>query len=346
MGSISPQLRTPLSRSDTGSRISLRLIVRRFGWSGPGVFGRGIVDSCCFFEPLRGKIVHYERHRMTGSVSQKRIGRSKAHSYWKAALFLMAFLVASCGGTDANDLAIPGMDLFEQPVADAPDPAERAGAAAQYIECVFGISNGGWSQDFGPPASASDPDGALERFLDMDLFALPHEGYAPAGRDTDRLLYTYTVDESAKVAIIVAMADTGDSTGGWTVETYATCDPAEYHPSTDDQLHIDVWLDSEGKRVPTSTVTSYQGAEHCGWESVTFLVFEGRQYIGDPRGLLADFVWFDDSAILPVDAIDTGYHQEERHLWISGDEAVAYLVVGDQVEAWPAPDSTDPIACA
>lgn len=181
----------------------------------------------------------------------------------------------------------------------------------------------------------------------MDLFNLPEDGYAPVGQDTDRLLYTYTVDASPRVAIIVARtANTSDSTDGWTVETYATCDPAEYHPSTDDHLPVDVWLDSEGSRVPTSIVTTYRGAEHCGWESVTFLVFEDRQYIGDPHGLLAEVVWFDDMVELPVDATDTGYHHEGRHLWISGDEAVAYLVEGDQAEAWPAPDSTDPIACA
>lgn len=269
------------------------------------------------------------------------------YSHSQMTLLLVVCLFASCGGTDPVDAAIPAMDLFEQPVADAPDPADRAGAAARHIECSFGISNGGWSQDFGPPEIAPDPEGALGRFLDMDLFGLPDEGYAPVGRDTDRLLYTYTVDESPRVAIIVARSEnTSASTDGWTVETYATCDPAEYHPSTDGHLHMDVWLDSEGSRVPTSIVTTYQGAEHCGWESITFLIFEDRQYIRDPRGLLAEVVWFEERAELPVDATDTGYHHEGRHLWISGDDDVAYLAVGDQVEAWPAPNSTDPIACA
>lgn len=268
------------------------------------------------------------------------------YSLRKSSIFLVGCLLASCGGTDPNDAAIPVMDLFQQPVADATDPADRAGAAARYVECSFGISNGGWWRDGGPTESASDPDGALQRFLDMHPLALPEEGYAPVGRDTDRLLYAHTVEASPKVAIIVAKTTTSDSTDRWTVETYATCDPAEYHPSADDELSVDIWLDSEDNRVPTSIVTTHKGAEHCGWESVTFLIFEDRQYIRDPRGLLAEFVWFDDRAKLPVDATDTGYHHEGRHLWISGDEAVAYLVVGDQVEAWPAPNSTDPIACA
>lgn len=270
-----------------------------------------------------------------------------SYPLWKPSLFLVGCLLASCGGTDPNDAAIPVMDLFEQPVADAPDPADRAGAAANYIDCSYRISNGGWSRDFGPSGNGSDPDGALGRFLDMDLFALPEEGYAPVGRDADRLLYTYSVEGSPKVAIIVAGPTTAsDSSHGWTVETYATCDPAEYDPSIDDQLSVDVWFDSEGNRVPTSIVTTYRGAEHCDWESVTFLVFDDRQYIRDPRGLLAEVVWFDDGATLPADATDTGYHHDGLYLWISADQAVAYLAAGDQVEAWPAPTSTHPIACA
>ncbi len=260
-------------------------------------------------------------------------------------LLLMGCLLVACGGTDPNDAAFPAFDLFEQPIPDAPDPANRAGAAADYIECSYEISNGGWSQDFGPSGNASNPDGALDQFLGMDLFGLPDDGYVPVGRDTDRLLYTYSVDNTPKVAVIVAVNST-DPNGEWTVETYATCDPAEYDSSIDDQLSVDIWLDSDGNRVPTSTLTSYRGAEHCGWESVTFLTFDDRQYIGDPRGVLTDIVGFDGDAALPADAADTGFHHDGRHLWISADQAVAYIVGSDSLEAWPAPSSDDPVACA
>jgi hypothetical protein len=69
------------------------------------------------------------------------------------------------------------------------------------------------------------------------------------------------------------------------VETFATCDPAEYDPSTDDQLSIDVWVDADGNRVPTSIITSSPGAEHCEWQSVTFLFYEDRQYGRPNRGI-------------------------------------------------------------
>jgi hypothetical protein len=277
-------------------------------------------------------------------------------------LLLIAGLVAACGGSDPGeaaggaevdpgnfDTSVPVVDLYEQPVADAPDPADRAGAAADYIDCKYGISQGGWSMDFGPPGSATDPEEALLLFVSSGLFSLPAQDYVAEGRDQDRMLYTYSVAGVPKVAVIVAdRADVElDAEDGWVVETFASCDPAEYDPSTDDQLFVDVWLDAEGNRAPTSIITSFRGPEHCGWESVTFLVFEDRQYFSDPRGVLADFgfvVPYDDDAELSGDATNTGYHLDGRRLWVSSNEAVAYLVDEHRVEAWPT--TIDPVGCA
>ncbi len=269
---------------------------------------------------------------------------------------VLACLAAGCGGSDtggAADLvvvtgeaAIPNVDLYRQPVAD---PAKRAGAAADYIDCTFEIWQGGWSMDFGPPGSASDPEGALSRFLDEGLFSLPAGGFAPAGSDEHRMLYTYSVDGLPKVAVIVADATEVelDADDGWVAETFASCDPAEYDSSTDGQLFLNVWLDANGNRVPTSIITSARGAEHCDWDSVTFLTFEDRQYIRDPQGVLRNsglVVPFDDNADIPDDAINTGYHRDGRQLWVSTDASIAYLVVGDRVEVWPT--ATTPIGCA
>lgn len=275
-------------------------------------------------------------------------------------LLFIAGLAAACGGADPvgatgssvdadeGDVSVPVVDLFEQPVADAPDPADRAGAAADYVECDYGISQGGWSMDFGPPGSASDPDGALSLFLEEGLFALPGQGFVAEGQNQDRMLYTYSVAGEPKVAVIVADSANVplDAEDGWVVETFASCDPAEFDPSIDDRLPVDIWLDADDNRVPTSTITSSKGPEHCDWESVTFLWFEDRQYISDPSGVLADVgfvVPFDDNAELPGDATNTGYHSDGRQLWVSSDGTIAYLVDGDRVEAWPT--TADPVGC-
>ena len=266
----------------------------------------------------------------------------------------MLLLVSACGGgpvaePPSDEAAVPQVDLDEQPIADAPDPADRAGAAAEYVDCTYGIWNGGWSLDFGFSGSGSEPEVALDRFLDEGLFSLPHDGYFASGRDADRLLYTYQVDGVPKVAVILADSTADlDASDHWTVETFATCDPSEYDPSVDDQLSMEVWLDADGGRVPTSIITSFQGAEHCGWESVTYLIHEDQQFISDPRGVI-DVPYgtpYDGDTELPVDAVDTGYRHDDREFWISADGQVAYLVESDRVEAWPKPDSTEPVWCA
>jgi hypothetical protein len=203
--------------------------------------------------------------------------------------------------------------------------------------------------DFGGPGGASDPSGALLQFVDGNLFALPSDGYVAEGRDEHRRLYTYSVSGEPKVAVIIADSVNValEESGGWAVETFASCDPAEYDPSADDQIPMDIWLDADDNRIPTSIVTSSQGQEHCDWESVTFLWYEDRQYFSDPEGALADVgfvVPFDADTELPTDATDTGYHHDGRHLWLSTDGTVAYIVEGDSVEGWPT--SADQVGCA
>ncbi len=203
--------------------------------------------------------------------------------------------------------------------------------------------------DFGPSGSDADPEAALALFLGDWLFALPPGGFAPAGIAEHRMLFTHSVAGVPKVAVIVADASEVelDAEDGWVVETFASCDPAEYDPSTDEQLFLTVWLDSDNARVPTSIVTSAPGDEHCDLESVTFLTFDNRQYISDPEGLFKDTELnapFDDNVDLPADATDTGYHRDGRQLWVSPDRSIAYLVADDHVEAWPT--ATTPIGCA
>lgn len=270
---------------------------------------------------------------------------------------LAAVVVAACGDSEptsgdpissAGDNSIPVVDLSEPPVADAPDPADRAGAAADFLECEYEISQGGWSMDFGWSSNGADPESALVEFVGGGLFPLPADGYVLAGRDEGRRLYTYSVDGEAKVAVVVADGATVSLEGdGWGVETFASCDPAEFDPAADDQLSIDVWLDADGNSVPTSIISSSQGPEHCEWQSVTFLWYEDRQFIGDPEGVLSDFEFaaaYQPETDLPPDATDTGYHHDGRHLWLSADGNVAFIVEDDIVQAWPTP--TELIGCA
>ncbi len=219
---------------------------------------------------------------------------------------------------------------------------------ADFVDCEYGIWQGGWTSDFGPLGSGAGPDEALEDMIDGETFGMPGEGFVAVGRDEDRVLYTYDVAGVSKAALVIA-----DSTGveleaedRWAIETFASCDPSEFDPSTDGEFPQEVWQDADGERVPTSVITSSRGPEHCGWESATFLRLDGEGYISDPQGVLdgRGFVApFDADAELPSDAIDVGYQQQGRRLWLSNDRLIAFVVTADVVEAWPS--STEEFAC-
>ena len=112
----------------------------------------------------------------------------------------------------------------------------------------------------------------------------------------------------------------------------------------------DPWRDARGDEVGEFVVTTYRGAEHCGWQSAVFLhlgwplgtaaktMNSARQYVRDPNGLFrSEVAPLDLDASLPDDAEDTGYDQGDIELWISKREAAnaIYIVDGKRVERWP-----------
>lgn len=272
---------------------------------------------------------------------------------------VIVVLLVGCGSAEPDpptvadtevdsEAPLPVVDLSLPPTADDPDPAVRAGAVAGFVECEFGVWAGGWTSDFGPLGDGADADGALQDMIESGALGLPDDRFVPVGRDRGRVLYTYDVDGATKAALVIAdSAEVElDTENQWAVESFAACDPAEFDPSTDDRFGMTIWSDGNGDRVPTSTVSSFQGAEHCGWESTEVLRFEGTGYYSDPEQVLADFglvAPFDDDAELPADAIDTGYTHDGRDLWLSADRSIAFVDVDGGVQAWPS--STEPIAC-
>ena len=92
---------------------------------------------------------------------------------------------------------------------------------------------------------------------------------------------------------------------GWGVETWAQCNAAELSEDELDDLGVQIWKDADGNRVPTTEVTSFQGADHCDWQDITFVMLggerKGRQFLRDVDGELADLTrtTYDGSATLP-----------------------------------------------
>ncbi len=119
-----------------------------------------------------------------------------------------------------------------------------------------------------------------------------------------------------------------------------------------DDLGIQVWEDSSGQRAPGTRIQSFQGAEHCDWQDITFLHL-GRgsgtdEYVRDRHGELGGFLpaSYDGAAPLPHNATNTGLHRDGRELWLASTHDAAYLVSlddSDDIERWPA--SKQPIGC-
>lgn len=107
-----------------------------------------------------------------------------------------------------------------------------------------------------------------------------------------------------------------------------------------------------GDEVPRSEIQVFAGPSHCDWQEALILnvawPLDGdppedayRGFVRDPNGVMADYTAepFDSDADLPDDAEATGYENDAGvELWLADDDATAYLVDGDAVEAWPVLD--------
>jgi hypothetical protein len=186
-------------------------------------------------------------------------------------------------------------------------------------------------------------------------YRAPVKGYRVEREDAGRALISYDVRDRTKVAVVLADAirDWNDDVG-WGVVAWALCDPAELPAAVTDELNIGVWQDESGRRVPVTRVRSFQGAEHCSWTAITFLLIGpdlGRAdwYVRDAGNQLPDHLQgeFDPAATLPTDAAFTGWSRDGRRLWLGRDKEAAFLVEVDDpgsVERWPA--AKEPILCA
>jgi hypothetical protein len=114
-----------------------------------------------------------------------------------------------------------------------------------------------------------------------------------------------------------------------------------------------VWKDESGDRVPVTRIHSFQGAEHCSWDHITFLLLGPEKtadwYVRDTGGEFSKLLrtTVANEARLPEGATDTGLRRDGGELWVGRDEEAAYLVSlhdAQDVERWPA--AKQPIRCA
>lgn len=131
------------------------------------------------------------------------------------------------------------------------------------------------------------------------------------------------------------------------------------------------WYDAQGRpaergqdRNRKFEVQAFVGPRHCDWESVVFLSIVWPlgttyhtgpdappiyEYVRDPDGKLGDLhpdQALDLDAVMPQEAVFTGYHTDQSELWFGPDEGerFVYLDTDHGVERWPR--AVEPPGCA
>lgn len=239
-------------------------------------------------------------------------------------------LVASCG--DARPSAV----------------SRDVGTAADRVQCRFKAEVSELNDGYDNGAVTDTPRGALEEAYGT-VMGGPQGGYTELEHADDAVMYGYLVDGEVKQAALVKHGKTLVGTG-WYLHSWAHCDLAELPPEVAEARGTGIWSDADGVRRPTTEVASYRGPEHCDWEDMTFLhLGPGRRTPTYVRKLHAELSShapepFQADVPVPGDAVDTGYHLDDQHLWLSPDKQRAYVGTRDSAELWPR--ITDPLGCA
>lgn len=197
-----------------------------------------------------------------------------------------------------------------------------------------------------PSDSAPTPEGVLP-VIQM-LYPLPASGFSPVLVDGHWALYRYLVDGRAKVhAVSTDQVPALPGNSAWYVVGLRACDPSEFELPDLAPGSNSIWLDTEGDPVRTDVITSHIGPAHCSWERTIFLALGDAQYIRDPFGDLEQYtvVKFHPDARLPDDAVDTGMHTDDWHLFTIPSERSVFVRTADGTyELWPR--AKEPIGCA
>ena len=265
---------------------------------------------------------------------------------------VLAFTMVVGGCGDASTVSGERAEHeFDGPLYTSRGEAEHpsAGAAGDIVECdTWGTGGFSDAAVYGEGATANSPEKALKVARSERLFGGVPDGLRVAKQEEDRVLYVLEVRGVVKEAVIVrnGPATKGAGGDGWYVESWARCDYSELPRSFADSVGLQIWSDSSERPLPTTTIQSWSGPEHCNWQSMTFLYLGKAIYVRDPLPDLADFFVesYDEHARLPADAGDTGFERNGKHLWLSADKKRAFVGTPKDVEVWPR--TIRPLGCA
>lgn len=264
-----------------------------------------------------------------------------------ATMLLTVLVVGGCAsrvGVSPEPAATPydgplRVEQTEPPTADRPD---RGGAAGLAVQCRGEPTgrNRGAAEHAGEVFQSAE--GALREALRSEWLKGPLREYRKVAESGDRVMYRYEPEGAAKHALVSHFGDAIDGNTGWYIESSASCDPAEFPDAVTRQTEMQIWTDATGSRVLTTEIYSSRGPQHCNWEHMTFLLRGGSRgldwaYVANAGPELAMFFAepYQPDLPLPADAVDSGFHLGDDHLWFSPDGMRAYVGTPEQVQLWP-----------
>ncbi|MFJ5303091.1 hypothetical protein [Streptomyces sp. NPDC088350] len=256
---------------------------------------------------------------------------------------LVAATAVGCGSKGGGDVVVAGTapaTPYDGPLYVPASGSDRPGAAGRALECDGKIYESGAADAWSRGDGGRTPEGGLRAYFAIEQPDVPRTGYRVEREESGRVLFSYDVAGRTKVAVVVAKD--GKNRPGWGPETSASCDPAELPASFTKAHGYEIWTDRDGKRVPTTVLSSSAGAAHCDWRKAHFLRTgegeKGRLYARDPDGVLDPGMLtapYDGDVRMPGTARDTGYRYQDRQLWLTADASKAYVRTPEGVEAWP-----------
>ncbi len=253
---------------------------------------------------------------------------------------------APVASPSAPPASSPSPTPFIEPRSAPPtNPGHAGSAIISLLECDGAPSSvGGLAEDFGPTGGAETADAAFGQWLDRHPFALPRKGYVLGWADEARALYVFPVWGKVKVAVLVSTRLGAVVGRRFTVDEVRACEPGELGLGVVDGQRE--WRQASSGAV----LLEIPGNAHCAWQSIRFLDLvrdgEPRQYVRDPLSLLpaGSLVTTLGRAVsLPREATFTGYRSGELELWLTPDDAAAYVVSPTGVERWPR--ALEPLGC-
>jgi hypothetical protein len=196
---------------------------------------------------------------------------------------------------------------------------------------------------------ATTPDGALANSL-ISYSNQPVAGYAPTIVDGNWALFRYLVDGRAKIhAVATNLFPDFPGVTGWEVVGLRTCDPSEYADAKFGPNAGTIWFDQSGAPVRTDRIYSHESGSHCFGAGTVLLSYYDPEYVQYVRYPGVEFehalvVPFDADVRLPSDAVDTGLHTDDWHLFtIPSGRAVFVRTADGRIELWPR--AKEPFGC-